>query len=36
MIQQLKDLKSLEECGTLTTEQFQEQKKILLTQMSNL
>ena len=26
MIEQLKDLKSLEECGALTTEQFEEQK----------
>ena len=36
IIQQLKDLKVLEETGTLTAEQFKEQKENLLKEMSNL
>ncbi|CAB4009885.1 Hypothetical predicted protein [Paramuricea clavata] len=36
IIQQLKDLKELEETGVLTAEQFKEQKETLLKEMSNL
>jgi hypothetical protein len=34
--QQLKDLKSLEECSVLTKEQFEEQRNKLLKEMSNI
>ena len=36
IIQQLKDLKILEESGVLTAEQFNAQKENLLKEMSNL
>ena len=36
IIQQLKDLKSLEECSVLTKEQFEEQQNKLLKEMSNI
>ena len=36
IIQQLKDLKSLEECSVLTKEQFEEQRNKLLKEMSNI
>ena len=36
IIQQLKDLKCLEETGVLTTEQFKQQREKLLEEMTNL
>ena len=36
IIQQLKDIKSLEEIGVLTKEQFEEQRNKLLNEMSNM
>ena len=36
LMQQLKDLKSLEDAGILTTEQFSQQKEKVLAELTNI